>query len=373
MRTFVAGHNIISPFGIESYQTFSSLLKGESAIYKLPMDELSPVETYASKIPQDIIQKTQKAGFTKLESLMMHSINDVVESSGIDVSSSDTLIVISTTKGNIDLLEQLEKAKWEEDRVYLSVMANKIGEYFNVSAKPITISNACISGGCSIEYAQDVLKTGRYKNVIICGGDLLTEFVLSGFRSFHAISETKCAPYDKNRDGINLGEAVATLLLSSENVSKIELLAACTSNDANHISGPSRTGEGLYVAIQNALKLAKIKPKEIDYISAHGTATNYNDEMESIAFTRCELTHAPVNSYKGYFGHTLGAAGIIESILSCMCIENEQLLKSIGYEDHGVSGEINVIKQNESRQLKYTLKTGSGFGGGNNAMIFKKI
>ncbi|MGB0402850.1 MAG: beta-ketoacyl synthase N-terminal-like domain-containing protein [Salibacteraceae bacterium] len=373
MRTFVIGHNIISPFGTKSSETYSALISGKSAIQKLPLGELSPVETFASRFPKTILEKTKIERFTKLESLMIHSIEKVINESQVDLKSPEFLLVISTTKGNIDLLQNSEQKKWDNDRAYLSVMANKIGEYFGVSSSPIVISNACISGGCSIEYAQDVLKTERYKNVVVCGGDLLTEFVLSGFRSFHAISETTCAPYDKDRDGINLGEAVATIALSSENTSNIELLSACTSNDANHISGPSRTGEGLYVAVQNALKLANLKPQKIDYISAHGTATNYNDEMESIAFTRCELTNAPLNSYKGYFGHTLGAAGIIEAIISCICLEKGQLLKSLGYQQHGVSGEINVIKDNRPADLKYALKTGSGFGGGNNAMIFEKI
>ena len=145
-----------------------------------------------------------------------------------------------------------------------------------------------------------------------------------------------------------------------------------SANDANHISGPSRTGEGLYISIQNALKEAKLNNDQIDYITAHGTATPYNDEMEAIAFNRAGLQDVPVNSLKGYYGHTLGASALIETLIAKHCLVHNELFASLGFEALGVSESINVIAKNSKKEIKRVLKTASGFGGCNVALIIEK-
>ena len=148
---------------------------------------------------------------------------------------------------------------------------------------------------------------------------------------------------------------------------------AATSNDANHISGPSRTGEELSFAIKNALVEAGLTPADIGYISAHGTATPYNDEMEARAISLSGLSQVPVNSFKGYWGHTLGAAGIIESVAAVQSLRHNLLISSAGFADCGVSVPINIIKRNEALPLNACLKTASGFGGCNAAALYQKI
>ncbi|PLX10405.1 MAG: beta-ketoacyl synthase, partial [Marinilabiliales bacterium] len=145
------------------------------------------------------------------------------------------------------------------------------------------------------------------------------------------------------------------------------------SNDANHISGPSRNGDGLYFAIRNAFEQADKTDTKIDYISAHGTATPYNDEMESKAINLAKLNHVPVNSLKGYWGHTLGAAGIIESIAGIHSIKQNCLIQSIGYSEHGVSEPLNIIQNFEEKEINNFLKTASGFGGSNAAVYFSEL
>jgi 3-oxoacyl-[acyl-carrier-protein] synthase-1 len=147
----------------------------------------------------------------------------------------------------------------------------------------------------------------------------------------------------------------------------IEIINGSGSNDANHISGPSRTGEGLFIAIKNTFEGEKI-----DFISAHGTATPYNDDMESIALYRAGINQVPVNSYKGFIGHTLGAAGIIESIYCFESMNNNLLIKTAGYENPGTVEKLNVIRENATAKLIYVLKTASGFGGSNAAVLFRK-
>ena len=206
---------------------------------------------------------------------------------------------------------------------------------------------------------------------------MVTKFIMSGFNSFQALSAEPCKPYDKNRVGINLGEAVASVLVTSERNNlpeeSVEILGDATCNDANHISGPSRTGEGLYRSIKSALEEANLKASEIDYISAHGTATSFNDEMEAIAFNRLGMENIPLNSLKGYFGHTLGASGLLETIVGMHSLKINTLFTSKGYDELGLSKPLNIINRKEIKPLNIFLKTASGFGGCNTAVIFKKL
>jgi 3-oxoacyl-[acyl-carrier-protein] synthase-1 len=187
------------------------------------------------------------------------------------------------------------------------------------------------------------------------------------------MSDAPCQPYSANRTGVNLGEATAAVLVTSEKEhAKVEIVGDGSINDANHISGPSRTGEGLFRSIQSAMNEANITSSTIDYISAHGTATPFNDEMEAIAFNRLGLQQVPVNSLKGYYGHTLGASGLLETVIGIESMLQNKLFVSLGFDDMGVSEPINVIQNNEEKTVQYFLKTASGFGGCNTAVVFKK-
>jgi 3-oxoacyl-[acyl-carrier-protein] synthase-1 len=203
---------------------------------------------------------------------------------------------------------------------------------------------------------------------------VISKFVLSGFQSFQAISPLPCKPFDAARDGINLGEGAGTMILTSnkEHDSGIKVMGGSVSNDANHISGPSRTGEELNLAISKAMKAAMLKAGDIHLISAHGTATVYNDEMEAKAITLAGMRSAPVNSLKGYYGHTLGAAGLIESIISIQSLKENLVIPTRGFENMGVTQPVNICSSLYSASLQNCLKTASGFGGCNAAMIFSK-
>ena len=153
----------------------------------------------------------------------------------------------------------------------------------------------------------------------------------------------------------------------------MKILGDGSINDANHISGPSRTGEGLYRSIYGAMAEAGLKPSNIDYICAHGTATPFNDEMEAIALDRLGLTAAPVNSLKGYYGHTLGASGLLETVIGIQSVLDNMLFRSLGFDELGVSKGINIIEENTGKELRYFLKTASGFGGSNAAIVLEKV
>lgn len=366
---FITADSLITPFGIGSELAFEKILSGQSAVKKHSNPQFSP-----NDFPASLIEEKNWEGliadesFTRLEKLIVLCLKDLISKKNVQLTEK-TLVILSSTKGNISVLGN-PNSEFSNDRALLTSLTQKIENYFELKQPIQILSNACISGSLAIEYARILLQSDSYENAIIIGADEVSKFILSGFESFQAVSDSVCKPFDRDRNGINLGEAIAAVYLSkipSEN--SVKILGSGNFNDANHISGPSRTGEGLVRSIQKALENHEV---EIDFISAHGTATIYNDEMESIAFHRCGLSEIPTNSLKAYFGHTLGASGILETILSIHSLKNNVLISSLGFENQGTTHPVNIIRTADKKELKTFLKTASGFGGSNIATVFEK-
>ena len=306
-----------------------------------------------------------RSAYSRLEQMMISSTLDAAKDTTVDFSSTSTLFIFSTTKGNIDNLNH-------DQSDYIHSLADNVVAYFKNPNKPICVSNACISGVSAVIYAHRLIQRGEYKNIIVVGGDLLTDFVVSGFDSFRSLSHNVCKPYDKDRDGISLGEGASSLILSSEtNAPNCYYIAGgATSNDANHISGPSRTGEELAHAITTALDDAGLKTSDVSFVNMHGTATVYNDEMESKALAVAGLADSIVVSTKGYFGHTLGCSGVLELAVSVSLAERGEIAKTIGFEEIGTPVKLNVTKTIiKDKPCDVFVKTGSGFGGCNAAVV----
>lgn len=369
---FISGDSIISPLGIGSELNFEQIKNGISGIKK-HQNNFSQNHFFAGIISDELINLNEiknAENFTRLEQLIILSLQNLIQQNEIPLDEK-TLIVLSTTKGNISHLHNPD-SKFDKERTYLTSLTRQIENYFNLKNKIFIVSNACISGSLAIEIARRQLQSETYERAIVIGADEVSKFILSGFESFQAVSDSICKPFDKDRNGISLGEAVASVYLtkSAEN-SSVKILGSGTYNDANHISGPSRTAEGLYKSIQSAMNEAKLE--KVNYISAHGTATIYNDEMEAIAFHRANLSEIPTNSLKGYFGHTLGASGLLETILGIHSLKNNTLIPSFGFDEQGTTQSVNIIKNIQQKELKNFLKTASGFGGSNIATVFEKV
>ncbi len=375
MKTFVTHHHIISSLGFDTNTNFEHIKNKISGIEQSVRE--SGESCYTSLVDKEKLDVAfSKIGnietFTTLEKMMILSVSHILAQSKLNISNKTGLIV-ATTKGNIDVLSSKNKFNKSPERAYLSELGEQIQNFFGFENKPIILSNACVSGVLAIAIAKRLIQSKQYDDVIVVGGDLVTEFILSGFHSFQAISAKPCKPFSKNRDGITIGEAVGSVLVSNQLSSNaVEILGTASCNDANHISGPSRTGEGLFLSVNAALKESGINVDKIDFISAHGTATLYNDEMEAIAFDRLNMNKIPLHSLKGYYGHTLGAAGLIESIIGIKSLQENTLVSSLGYDQLGVSKNINIIKNTKIKELNVFLKTASGFGGCNTAVLFKK-
>ncbi len=385
---YIAGDNIITSLGFTTSANMEALMAGRIGIHITSDPHLFPSSLPLSLVDSGILEeqfmavlkhyqkKTDSSSFTRLEKFLIISIHDAIKELPYKFQDQKTLFVLSTTKGNIDLLEERNRALFPHRRIYLWELARIITDFYGFSNPPLIISNACVSGIIALMTAFRYLSSGMYDQAIVTGGDILSEFVIAGFQSFQSLSPTPCRPYDALRDGLSLGEGAGTMVLTSKMEKSspigIKITGAATSNDANHISGPSRTGEELGFAMLNAMKEANLSPADIGFVNAHGTATPFNDEMESKAIALAGLLDTPVNSFKGYWGHTLGAAGMIESVASVQSLRDQMLIRSAGFESLGVPEPIHVIANNEKREITSFLKSASGFGGCNAAIIFEK-
>ncbi|WP_281231223.1 beta-ketoacyl synthase N-terminal-like domain-containing protein [Flavobacterium gelatinilyticum] len=373
---YITETNCITPLGFDVPSNIEAILRGDSGIQLHSNISLMPNSFYASIISDEKINSafakiSTETKYSRLEKMMILALEPIIKNSKIELNPK-TAFILSTTKGNVTSLKDNSEESF--NNAHLDVLAKNVADFFGFQTQPIVVSNACVSGILAVSVAKRMIQSELYDNVFVVAGDEVSEFVLSGFNAFQAMSELPCKPYSKNRTGVSLGEAAAAVLVSANPATaKIKVIGDSSINDANHISGPSRTGEGLFRSIQNALKEAQIDANKLDYISAHGTATPYNDEMEAIALNRLDLQNVPVNSLKGFYGHTLGASGLLETVIAIETANQNKLFESKGFDEIGVSETVNVIEKNEEKKIDYFLKTASGFGGCNTAVVFEKI
>lgn len=371
------GDSIISPLAMTSHGNFEAVLRRESRLQYYEHAFGLPEPCFISLFEEERLNNAFSAlvdfgieGYTKMEKAAIIAASQAIEEANIAADRDNVIFILSTTKGNVDLLEE---NPYEPERPYLWRSAQIIAEFFDNPNTPMVVSNACISGCAAQIAAAKQLRYGGYKYAVVVGAETLSKFIISGFQSFKALSPEPCRPFDAERTGLNLGEAAATMVFARAEQSEptdLWLLNGALCNDANHISAPSRTAEGLVKAIRQILP--EPAAANLAFVNAHGTATRYNDDMESVALQRCGLDQLPVNSLKGYFGHTLGAAGVVESIISCQEINNGTILPTRGFATPGTVASIQVATTQEKTDKPLFIKMISGFGGSNAALLFAK-
>lgn len=368
------GDNILSPIGLTTAENYQNILDGVSALTLHTGTFGLPEPFCASLLDREQISQlfrdeiTADDSYTFFEKCCILSASRALSQSGLSPDGDDVLFILSTTKGNVDLLSRNPN----DSCCYLSESALKISRHFGNNNQPLVVSNACISGVCAQIAAVRALLGDKYKYVVGIGADVLSRFVISGFQSFKALSADKCKPYDKNRCGLNLGEAAGTIILTNSDppADSWHFVSCSNHNDANHISGPSRTGEGSFRVLRDILH--KLSSDDVAFINTHGTATAYNDEMESIALHRAALDNVPVCAFKGCYGHTLGAAGIIETILSMQAIEHGNIPATAGYDEPGTSFPPKISNKIRLTDKRAFIKILSGFGGSNAGIAYRK-
>lgn len=370
-KVYATGGNIISPLGCTAAANFRAVAEGRTGVTFHEGTFGIPEPFTASLLDRgevaDLAAAEGVEGYNLFETILILSIREAAFRAGVDPADPRTGLVISSIKGNVEALAE------DEASVPVSVSAGRVARGLGRSNMPLVVSNACISGLTALIHAGRMLQGGSFDRVIVAGAEVQSRFIVSGFQSLKALSPKPCKPFDAARDGLNLGEAAATMVLeASDSVpeGKWELAEGCTRNDANHISGPSRTGEGSYKALRYVLGCCS--PVELAFINVHGTSTLYNDEMESIALDRAGLSQVPVNALKGVFGHTMGAAGILESLISMQAADAGMVLGTRGFETLGVSRPVNISSENRPTAKRAFIKLLSGFGGCNAALLFRK-
>ena len=363
---YVLADNIISPLGDTSEDNYQAVKAGKSAIRAYaPMTD---------GIPDGFMASLMSADF---EELVFRSAGKAIEASGIHVADDRSVFILSSTKGAIEGL-----GKAADENLYLGETAQRIATRLGFTTRPVVVCNACISGSAAMILASRLLQLGTYDHVVVCGADCPQRFIISGFQSLNAMSAEPCRPFDIERQGLNLGEAAATVVLSSrlpagEQATNKSDKRVWTighghiKNDAFHISAPSKTAEGLLEALQQTME--GVEKDDLAFINAHGTATLFNDQMESIAIQRAALSDVPVNALKGYIGHSLGAAGVFETILCMKSVDDHTVLGTRGYEEMGVSGRVILSAEHSSTHKTGFIKMLSGFGGCNATLYAKSV
>ena len=366
--TFKIADHILSPLGQNTDENYAAVLNYQSGVRGC-----GGLSVVLPKISASLFSEEQKSslridGLSRFESMVVRSVSEAVSQCGADLSKAKVVFILSTTKGNI---EQLTVADPFE-RYYPGISAQHILDVLGLQASPIVVCNACISGLSALILASRLLDIAAYDYAIVCGADCQSPFIISGFQSLQALSADACRPFDIERTGLNLGEAAATMILSRRPSKPDDwgIAAGYIRNDAYHISAPSKKGDGALLALQSVLH--DTDPSALAVVNAHGTATMFNDQMESVAIDRAGLSAIPVNSLKGYFGHTMGAAGILETIITMRATDDHIALGTKGFAEPGVSGHIRLSSEHQPTTGHNFVKMLSGFGGCNAALLADK-
>lgn len=356
-RIACLGYGALTPVGATAAETFSAARDGRSAL-RLHEGTFGCKEPFTGSLFED---RMPLEGCAFFDTLAIRAAAQAIGMAGIDPASARVAFVLSSIKGNVEAIGR-------ED-VSLAVSAERLSRHFGNPNRPLVVSNACISGLAALVQGRRMLLSGAWDYVVVVGAEVQSRFIVTGFQSLKALSLAPCKPFSADRDGLNLGEAAAAMVLGVSDTGW-ELADGAIRNDANHISGPSRTGEGSYNALRYVLN--GVDPKELSFVNVHGTSTLYNDEMESIAIARAGLLDVPVNGLKGCFGHTMGAAGVLESILSMLACEAGTVLPTRGFTTLGVSEAVKVSAAPGVCRGDAFVKLLSGFGGVNGALLFRK-
>lgn len=294
----------------------------------------------------------------------------------------DCRLLVATTKGEIDLLEtRCRKGSPATMADLPTAFIDRVARHFGLSVEGVNINAACASSTIALARAAAMIAAGQASAVLVYAADIVSEFVFSGFSALQALSAEPCRPFDRGRDGLNLGEAGVALLLLDEERARRDgepLLARIAgwgaANDAHHVTAPARDGCGLILACRQAFVKAAVEPEHICAVNAHGTGTLYNDAMELTAFkTLFAGQMPPLHGLKGSIGHCLGAAGGVEVAIAACSLQEQCLPPTVGCREPEVVACGQIGEMAQTIEGDYLLCCNSGFGGINGALVLQRI
>lgn len=387
----VTALGIVSSIGNNLEENHTSLCNGKAGLgfpeilktrhTNLPVGEIKLTNEQLSWR----LELPEKHSYTRAALLGTYAIKELLRDSGFEKFPEGTAFISGTSVGGIDATESCyrEYSADSENKRFIQAQhpgytTEKIAEYFGLKDHVTTISTACSSSANAIMTGVRLIKSGKAKRVIVGGTDCLTKFTLNGFNSLMILSTEKNRPFDEGRNGLNLGEAAAYLLLEAEEqITDRNILGRISgygnANDAFHQTASSENGEGAFRAISIALKKAGILASEIDYVNAHGTGTKNNDLSESKAMKRVFGEKIPdFSSTKSFTGHTLGAAGAIEAIFSLLALQHNEIYPNLHFQHEMKEMGFKPVRKYKNAEVKKVLSNSFGFGGNCTSLIFEK-
>ncbi len=371
MKAVIVASDMITPYGQGIDACWNGILAGRTAVTSVTRFRTTAFQSrYAGTIPGLVYH-----GST---SLVMQMLTMLFEQQRTAIPA-DSRLLLATTKGEVDFLEKnILENTGDPAESRLERLLAKIAVLTGVQGKGAIVSAACTSSAAAVARAAAMIRSGRADSVLVVACDGVTEFIFSGFSSLMALDPAPARPFDKNRAGLNVGEAAAyALIMSEERAGKEartllgEIAGWGLSDDANHMTGPSRESEGLIAAIHKALHSAGTSPDEVGLIAAHGTGTQYNDAMEMRAFRSVfQGRKLPVYSLKGGIGHTMGAAGLVEMIIAQRALQQNTAPPTVNLQhpDGDAAGWASGEQQPVLAGTR-ALITNAGFSGVNTALV----
>lgn len=393
-RVFVTGLGIVSAIGNGTGETLGSFKSLSTGIGKLSLFESIHGHIPVAEVKFSNKQLAEFAGirddhtpYSRNSLLSLVAAKEALDSAGWD-QGSDILsgAVMATTVGGMDINEQYYRSLLQDDSHKDIIMlldsadcTGKVASMAGIRQNVTTISTACSSSANSIMLGTRLIKNNRLQRALVGGTDALTRFTLNGFFALEILSVTGCRPFDKNRNGLSIGEGAAVLILESEEVADpariiCEITGYANANEAFHATASSADGLGAYLAMSGALETASLKPEDISYVNAHGTGTEINDLSEGRAIEKIfGSTIPPVSSTKAFTGHTLGAAGAVEAVFSILALRNRILLPGLNFSTPMEELNFQPVTQPSNADLRHVMSNSFGFGGNNTSLIFSKV
>jgi 3-oxoacyl-(acyl-carrier-protein) synthase len=353
---------------------------------------------YAGKLPTAEIRRSTEElnkkifgsinpSITRTSLFALHAAAEAIRDSGLtphELASSETALVGATTVGGMCLTDELyhDALAKEKGTLYLSSydcasVTLAIQERYGIGGEISTINTACSSSANAILYGARLIRHGFAKRAIVGGAESLAKFTINGFNALNILSSKPCAPFDRDRNGLNLGEGAAFLVLEREDDLKGKKTYAHLSgfgnkNDAYHPSSNSPDGLGPYLSMKEALEISGLNAKDISYINAHGTGTENNDETESRAMVSLFENPPPFSSTKSFTGHTLGAAGAVEAVYSILNLVHQEVYPSLSFQNPIPETGLIPVLHFAKQEVRHVMSNSFGFGGNCSTLIFSK-
>lgn len=362
-KVFINNFSSVSCAGNNNEELFDAICNKKDTI-SIDASYVKEREVAIGKI------KSSKA----FNNLLFEKVEEILDDSNLE-NFENTLLVVGSSVGGMNETEEI----FFKDRSYKNIdpkrhpidaIAYILKEKYSFY-DDISFSTACTSSANALGYAKEAMSKGIYQNVLVIGIDSISYTTVCGFSALSVLSSKPCTPFDKNREGMNVSEGIAILLLQDEkNENSIELCGVGYSSDAHHMTQPHPDGSGARKAMENALDDANIKPSEVSYINAHGTGTMANDSSELNAVDSLFGEYKPkISSTKSITGHTLGAAGALEAIISCMALQKQIVPINKGLVEFEKEG-INYALTPDSMEISYVVSNSFAFGGNNTSLVF---